>query len=96
MAARLFRVFGRVQGVFFRSETEERARELGVTGWVRNCDDGSVEVHAEGTEEQLSQLEEWLHTGPAAAKVAEVRTHDAEPAGFRGFTIQSISDGSRE
>ncbi|MDD5470162.1 MAG: acylphosphatase [Candidatus Peribacteraceae bacterium] len=89
MAAKLFKVFGRVQGVFFRSETEERARELGVTGWVRNCEDATVEVHAEGTEEQLSQLEEWLRRGPPAAQVEQVESAEVLPEHSVGFVIVS-------
>jgi acylphosphatase len=63
---------GRVQGVSFRYYTQRRADELGVVGWVRNLPDGSVEVTAEGTTEQLEQLLAFLHQGPDAARVTGV------------------------
>jgi len=82
MRAKHYTVTGSVQGVFFRAETQKKARELGVAGWVRNCTDGSVEVHAEGSPQQLKALETWLHTGPADAEVADVRVREEELAGF--------------
>lgn len=68
------RVTGRVQGVFFRASTAERARELGIRGWVRNCADGSVEVAASGSDEALAQLVRWLWSGPPSASVTSVAT----------------------
>ena len=65
-------VFGMVQGVFFRANTADTARRLGVTGWVRNVPDGSVEVIAEGEKETLEQLLEWCKRGPSAAEVSKV------------------------
>lgn len=88
MRAKRYTITGRVQGVFFRAETQRKARELGVAGWVRNCADGSVEVHAEGSPQQLKALETWLRTGPADAEVADVRACDEELAGFGAFAIQ--------
>ncbi|MCK6576482.1 MAG: acylphosphatase [Anaerolineae bacterium] len=67
-------VSGRVQGVNFRRFTTLTARQLGITGWVRNLDDGDVEVLAEGTRAQLSQLIAFLHKGPPAAYVIGVQT----------------------
>ncbi len=72
-------VLGVVQGVNFRYYTWVRARELGVAGWVRNLPDGSVEVRAQGPEEAVVLLEEWLHTGPATAYVRDVALSAAEP-----------------
>ncbi|MCF2515356.1 acylphosphatase [Sphingomonas sp. G124] len=66
------RVTGRVQGVFFRAWTAEQARALGVTGWVRNCPDGSVTGHLGGEEPAVQQLIELLHQGPPSAQVAAV------------------------
>lgn len=65
---------GGVQGVYFRASTVDRARALGIRGWVRNCADGSVEVVASGSDEALAELVRWLWTGPPAAAVASVAT----------------------
>jgi len=64
-----FLVAGRVQGVFFRASTAQRARELGVTGMARNLDDGRVEVIASGDADALAAMHTWLHQGPPAARV---------------------------
>ena len=66
-------VSGRVQGVWFRQSTLEVARAHGLTGWVRNLDDGRVEVMACGKEHGLMQLESWLSMGPELATLAEVK-----------------------
>lgn len=79
MSARRIIVTGLVQGVFFRAQTKEKADDLGLTGWVRNTDDGSVEIHAEGPEEKLDELEEWCWKGPPKSKVTAVTvTEDQE------------------
>ncbi len=65
-------IYGDVQGVFFRAGTRSTAMELGVTGWVRNVEDGSVEVVAEGEKEKLERLLEWCSHGPAGASVTKV------------------------
>ena len=70
--ARRFVVAGRVQGVYFRAFTLERARELGVAGWVRNLPAGRVECVATGSTEQLARLRAVLEEGPPAARVVEV------------------------
>ncbi|MDI6602534.1 MAG: acylphosphatase [Patescibacteria group bacterium] len=62
-------VSGLVQGVFFRSETRARAEELGLFGWVRNLENGKVEILAEGEKEKLEKLVEWTKKGPASARV---------------------------
>ncbi len=67
-------VRGRVQGVFFRASTQREARRLGLTGWVRNQPDGSVEFLAEGEEQELRQLFGWAQRGPSAARVERVDT----------------------
>lgn len=66
-------VSGRVQGVFFRQNTIERARGLGLTGWVKNRRDDTVELLAEGEREQLQKLVDWCHRGPRAAVVTNVQ-----------------------
>ena len=79
------RVSGRVQGVSFRWYTQERARELGVVGWVRNEPDGSVLLHAEGEDDAVDALVTWCHDGPRTAKVRDVAVRDAAPAGATSF-----------
>jgi acylphosphatase len=69
------RITGRVQGVGFRNFTQRRARNLGLTGWVRNEPDGSVRLEAEGDAEALDDLEAAVHEGP---RLARVDTVDAE------------------
>jgi acylphosphatase len=65
-------VHGKVQGVFFRQSTQEEARRLGITGEVRNEDDGTVRITATGTEDQLSAFTEWCKKGPPRARVDRV------------------------
>jgi acylphosphatase len=65
-------VRGRVQGVGYRAGCLERARDLGLGGWVRNRDDGSVEVEAEGGAQQLTDLRLWCEQGPSGAAVSGV------------------------
>ena len=79
------RVSGRVQGVSFRWCTEERARSLGVVGWVRNEPDGSVLVHAEGDDHAVDALVAWCRTGPSAARVQHVAVRDAARTGATTF-----------
>lgn len=86
---RHFLVSGRVQGVFFRAATEAAARRLGVTGWVRNLADGSVELVACGAEVKLSELEHWLWQGPSRARVEQVTTQDVAVQVFAGFSVRS-------
>ena len=68
-------VYGRVQGVFYRAFVTKQARELGVTGYVRNLADGSVEVRAEGEKQKLMKLVGYLGVGPPSARVDKVATH---------------------
>jgi acylphosphatase len=76
---RRYLVTGRVQGVGFRWFVEYEAQKLGVGGWVRNCQDGSVEVVACGTDKQLGELYDQLRKGPRAARVENVEVLDAPP-----------------
>ena len=66
------RVFGRVQGVFFRASTQREAKRLGLTGWVRTRNESSVEVVAEGEETGIKDLIAWAQRGPSAARVDRV------------------------
>lgn len=70
---RHFWISGRVQGVFFRASTQQKAQQLSLTGWVRNLSDGRVEVMASGAPERLDRLQEWLGKGPELAQVAAVQ-----------------------
>ena len=80
-----FRVRGQVQGVFFRASTEATARRLGLSGWVRNCANGDVELIACGTVSQLDAMEKWLWQGPPAARVTGVQRAPAASQTFDGF-----------
>lgn len=85
---RHYHVFGHVQGVWYRGTTRDRARRLGLKGWVRNCDDGSVESLACGTPEALDAFKDWLCEGPPSARVDRVEESDAqEPAQTDDFHI---------
>lgn len=86
--ARRVRITGRVQGVFFRAWTRSQAIELGVAGWVRNADDGSVEAHLEGDEAAVKALIDRLHAGPAAADVEQVEVELAGAEGFDRFEVR--------
>jgi acylphosphatase len=82
-------VRGRVQGVYFRASARDRARQLHLQGWVRNCPDGSVEILAEGAKEQLEQLVMWCHGGPPGAVVTDIDVDWQEASGeFAGFAIK--------
>jgi acylphosphatase len=63
------KVSGRVQGVFFRKSTQQKAMELGIKGWVRNEPDGSVLVEVEGIPSAVEEMKDWLRHGPPMAKV---------------------------
>jgi acylphosphatase len=75
---RHLRIYGHVQGVFFRESMRQRAEQLNVTGWVRNCSDGSVEAVAQGDAFAVGRLVEWAQRGPGAAKVDRVDVESAE------------------
>ncbi|MFI5102388.1 MAG: acylphosphatase [Terriglobales bacterium] len=88
-AARRFVVRGRVQGVGFRWFVEREAHILKIAGWVRNNPDGSVEVLAVGTRDQLAGLRSRLQEGPRAARVDDVQESEAEPvAGLDSFQVR--------
>jgi DNA ligase D-like protein (predicted 3'-phosphoesterase) len=86
-------VRGRVQGVFFRGTTVERAHEHGVMGWVRNGEDGSVLVHAEGDGEAVERLLEFLREGPRGAEVAAVEVESVKPEGHEQFAVRGVDAG---
>lgn len=70
---------GQVQGVFFRASTRDEARRLGVTGWVRNLADGTVQAEAQGSAEAVDALLEFCRQGPGHAKVTGLRVEDLDP-----------------
>jgi acylphosphatase len=81
-------VTGIVQGVAFRQSTVERARELGLTGWVRNLPDGRVEALAEGPRARVESLAAWCWSGPPAARVSRVEVTWSEARGdIQGFRV---------
>ncbi len=86
--AKLFRVRGRVQGVGFRYFVDQAARALGLRGWVRNDDDGSVEVYAVGTPAQLSELAGYLWKGPRWAEVRGVDEAEAAVENHSEFFVR--------
>jgi acylphosphatase len=87
--ARRFVVSGRVQGVGFRWFVEAEAHRLAIAGWVRNNADGSVEILAQGSREQLAGLHSRLRQGPRAARVDDVEVIEAKPvAGLTTFRIE--------
>ena len=79
------RVFGRVQGVFFRDSVRQKAEELGIKGFVRNEPDGAVYIEAEEPEETLEKLVNWCWEGPEPAKVDKVEIEESDIKGFKEF-----------
>ena len=75
---RKFHVSGKVQGVFFRDSTRQKAGSLGITGHAINLADGRVEVVACGGDQALAELESWLREGPDSAEVTQVERSDAK------------------
>jgi len=86
-------VRGRVQGVGFREATVSRAHALGVLGWVRNRDDGGVEVHAEGPAAAVEALTAFLRAGPRGAEVSEVAVERVKVEGHEQFAVRGVSAG---
>jgi acylphosphatase len=78
MVARHLRISGHVQGVGFRYSMQREAARLGLTGWVRNRRDGSVEALAQGNDAAVAALTAWARRGPAGARVADVKLASAE------------------
>jgi acylphosphatase len=92
-ATQMFRrylITGRVQGVGFRWFVEREAQLIGVRGWVRNRDNGTVEVLASGSNEQLGSLYDKLKEGPRAARIDEVEVEEAAP--FDGYTTFQVEE----
>lgn len=86
--ARHVRIAGRVQGVFFRAWTRDQARELGVSGWVRNASDGSVEAHLEGALDSVEQMIERMRSGPPSARVEDLKISEALVKDLGSFEVR--------
>jgi len=89
MSCRHYHVYGRVQGVVFRASTRETANALGLTGWVRNTEDGRVELVACGEPTRLAELEAWLHQGPPHAQVKDVAVTGVGEQAYGKFSIRT-------
>jgi acylphosphatase len=81
-------IHGRVQGVFFRKYTFEKANELGLKGMVRNLPNGDVEIIAEGKEEVLQEFVKWCYKGSPASKVERIESVDVAIVGYEKFSIE--------
>lgn len=81
-------VSGRVQGVNFRNNTRRKALELGLKGYVKNLENDDVEVVAEGDEEKIKELVDFIKKGPGIASVTGIQLKHKEPENFKGFKIK--------
>jgi len=82
-------VSGKVQGVYYRANTRDAAREKGIEGWVSNLDDGRVEAVFEGEEDAVKTMVEWCHKGSRRAEVEDVEVEWEDATGeFDGFEIR--------
>ena len=82
-------VYGRVQGVWFRAGTKEKAGELGISGWVKNSPEGTVEIHAEGLNSKLDNFISWCRKGTPAANVTSIDLNSIPLQNFKSFEIRS-------
>ena len=81
-------VSGRVQGVAYRANTRDAARERDIDGWVKNLEDGRVEAVFEGEEDAVEGMVEWCHTGSPAASVESVEAEYGDPEGESNFEVR--------
>ena len=88
LQAEIIQVYGKVQGVFYRKSTQAEANQLGLCGWVKNREDGSVEIFAEGSLIQIEALKKWCKKGPAQAEVQEIISQSAEAQFYKSFEIE--------
>jgi len=86
-AIRIF-ISGRVQGVCFRAFIREHAQNLGLTGWVKNLDDGRVEAIIEGSEKNVNKLLESCKKGPAYSRIKDIEIEKIKEEGFDGFVVR--------
>lgn len=81
-------ISGKVQGVFFRQSTQKKARQLSISGWVKNLTDGRVELMATGDDANIAAFCAWLKQGPRLASVDAVAIHDVETQPFVEFSVR--------
>ena len=81
----VIKVYGKVQGVFFRKIAENMADSLGICGYVKNCDDGSVLIEAEGGDDELDMFIVWCKKGPRGAQVEKIEIENAEQKHYKDF-----------
>lgn len=81
------KIYGLVQGVFFRANAKERAKELNITGFARNESDGSVYIEAEGEEKSLNKFIKWCNSGPAMAQVEKMVISEDSLKNFHRFEV---------
>jgi acylphosphatase len=86
---RHIRITGRVQGVFYRAWAQGQARELAISGWIRNCADGSVEAHVDGDEHAVARMIERMRDGPSDARVDELTLEPAAPENSGRFELRT-------
>lgn len=82
------KVYGKVQGVWFRASTKEQAEKYGLNGYVMNMEDGSVLAIVSGETEAVDRLVEWCHSGPSQARVSELKVRELPMEAFEGFEIR--------
>ena len=80
-------IHGKVQGVFFRASAKDVADEIGIKGWVKNTEEGDVEIKASGSHDQLQKFIEWCKLGPKRAIVANVAVTNVDEENFRNFAV---------
>jgi acylphosphatase len=88
LQAEIIQVYGKVQGVFYRKSTQAEAKKLGLCGWVKNREDGSVEIFVEGNSTQIEALKKWCKRGPAQADVQELISESAPAQFYKSFEIE--------
>ncbi|OPX54189.1 acylphosphatase [Oceanospirillum multiglobuliferum] len=86
--AKIALVKGRVQGVWYRKNTQQQALKLGLTGWAMNRKDGSVEVYAQGSNDAVDSLMQWLWKGSPLSRVDHVSIEQAEPVDITSFEVR--------
>lgn len=80
-------VYGKVHGVYFRANTCQKAKSLKINGTVKNMADGSVQIIAEGDENNIEHFVKWCHEGPLLAKVGSIKIFEMKLEGFSNFEI---------
>lgn len=88
LTSKQLRIWGRVQGVGFRMYMRRKADDLGLTGWVRNRRDGTVEAVVQGTPQAVEAMIAWAHRGPPSAVVTDVKAEDCAGEEFPDFTAR--------